>query len=111
MLKLISFIPREKIINIVFVLTEQQLGTLEQVNLATAQNDRARALGHLGDCYDALGDFEEGIKCHEKHLQLAIALQNPRDQERAYCGLGKLSINLKSCQHFQYSLGFFGNRS
>lgn len=41
-----------------------------------------------GDCYDALGDFEEGIKCHERHLQLAIALQNPRDQERAYCGLG-----------------------
>lgn len=93
------------------VLTEQQLGTLEQVNLATAQNDRARALGHLGDCYDALGDFEEGIKCHEKHLQLAIALQNPRDQERAYCGLGKYSINYHICHHFQYSYCFYGNRS
>ncbi|XP_053669314.1 tetratricopeptide repeat protein 28 [Anopheles marshallii] len=68
---------------------EQQLGTLEQVNTPTAQHDRARALGHLGDCYDALGDYHtEAIKCHERHLQLAIALQSPRDQERAYRGLG-----------------------
>lgn len=67
---------------------ELQLGTLEQVNLATAQHDRARAFGLLGDCYDALGDIEESINWHEKYLQLAIALQSPRDQERAYCGLG-----------------------
>lgn len=39
---------------------EQQLGTLERVNSSTAQLDRARALGHLADCYDALNDFEEG---------------------------------------------------
>ncbi|XP_037935520.1 tetratricopeptide repeat protein 28 [Teleopsis dalmanni] len=67
---------------------EQQLGTLERVNLPTTQHDRARALGHLGDCYDALGDYEEGIKCHDRHLQLATALQSFRDQERAYRGLG-----------------------
>ncbi|XP_055633248.1 tetratricopeptide repeat protein 28 isoform X2 [Toxorhynchites rutilus septentrionalis] len=68
---------------------EQQLGTLEQVNTPTAQHDRARALGHLGDCYDALGDYHaEAIKCHERHLALAIALQSARDQERAYRGLG-----------------------
>ncbi|KAI8120441.1 Tetratricopeptide repeat protein 28 [Lucilia cuprina] len=67
---------------------EQQLGTLERVNLPTTQHDRARALGHLGDCYDALGDYEEGIKCHERHLQLATSLQSFRDQERAYRGLG-----------------------
>nr|XP_019548082.2 tetratricopeptide repeat protein 28 isoform X1 [Aedes albopictus] len=68
---------------------EQQLGTLEQVNTPTAQHDRARALGHLGDCYDALGDYHaEAIKCHDRHLALAIALQSPRDQERAYRGLG-----------------------
>lgn len=68
---------------------EQQMGTLERVNLPTAQHDRARALGHLGDCYDELGDFEEGVKCHERHLTLAIALQSFRDQERAYRGLGQ----------------------
>lgn len=28
-----------------------------------------------------------GIKCHERHLKLAIALQSLRDQERAYSGL------------------------
>lgn len=60
---------------------------MERVNSSTAQLDRARALGHLADCYDALNDFEEGIKCHERHLKLAIALQSLRDQERAYSGL------------------------
>lgn len=38
------------------------MATLEQVqHLTTANADRARALGHLADCYDALGDYEEGI--------------------------------------------------
>lgn len=44
---------------------EQQLGTLERVNSSTAQLDRARALGHLADCYDALNDFEEGTQLIE----------------------------------------------
>lgn len=77
---------------------EQQLGTLEQVNLPTKQHDQARALGLLGDCYDSLSDFEEGIKCHERHLQLAIALQSARDQERAYCGLGHSHKSLGNLQ-------------
>ncbi|XP_073830293.1 tetratricopeptide repeat protein 28 [Musca autumnalis] len=67
---------------------EQQLGTLERVNQPTTQHDRARALGHLGDCYDALGDYEEAIKCHERHLQLATSLQSLRDQEKAYRSMG-----------------------
>lgn len=68
---------------------EQQLATLEQVvNSLMVQTDRTRALGHLGDCFDALGDFEEAVKCHEKHLQAATAILSPRDQERAYRGLG-----------------------
>lgn len=45
---------------------EQQLGTLERVNSSTAQLDRARALGHLADCYDALNDFEEGNLSKDK---------------------------------------------
>lgn len=77
---------------------EQQLGTLEQVNTSTVQHDRARALGHLGDCYDALGDFEEAIKCHERHLALATALQSHRDQERAYRGLGHSHKSLGNLQ-------------
>lgn len=66
------------------------MATLEQVevSLPTVQHDRSRALGHLGDCYDALGDYEEAIKCHERHLQLSTALSSFRDQEIAYRGLG-----------------------
>ena len=45
---------------------EQQLATLEQLSSATAVIDKGRALGNLGDCYDALGDYEEAIKCHEQ---------------------------------------------
>ncbi|KAH8274342.1 hypothetical protein KR044_003232, partial [Drosophila immigrans] len=68
---------------------EAQLGTLERVSLPSTQADRARALGHLGDCYAALGDFEEALKCHDRQLQLALGLASHRDQERAYRGLGQ----------------------
>ncbi|ALC48168.1 CG43163 [Drosophila busckii] len=68
---------------------EAQLGTLERVSLPSTPADRARALGHLGDCYAALGDYEEALKCHERQLQLALGLANHRDQERAYRGLGQ----------------------
>uniref|UniRef100_A0A1B0CKC6 Putative g-alpha gtpase interaction protein n=1 Tax=Lutzomyia longipalpis TaxID=7200 RepID=A0A1B0CKC6_LUTLO len=67
---------------------EQQLAALERISTAQAQHDRTRALGHLGDCYDALGDYDNAIKCHERHLQLAIAMQSFRDQDLAYRGLG-----------------------
>ncbi|XP_059614849.1 tetratricopeptide repeat protein 28 [Phlebotomus argentipes] len=67
---------------------EQQLASLDRINTAQAQHDRTRALGHLGDCYDALGDYDNAIKCHERHLQLAIAMQSFRDQDLAYRGLG-----------------------
>ncbi|KAH8380456.1 hypothetical protein KR009_010766, partial [Drosophila setifemur] len=67
---------------------EAQLGTLERVSLPSTQSDRARALGHLGDCYAALGDYEEALKCHDRQLQLALGLASHRDQERAYRGLG-----------------------
>ncbi|KAH8270576.1 hypothetical protein KR018_012028 [Drosophila ironensis] len=68
---------------------EAQLGTLERVSLPSTQADRSRALGHLGDCYAALGDYEEAIKCHDRQLQLALGLSSHRDQERAYRGLGQ----------------------
>lgn len=70
---------------------EQQMGTLEQVNNSvTQQNDRARALFHLGSCYEQLADYEEAIKCYQNQLTLAIQLQSFRDQERAY--RGKISL-------------------
>lgn len=42
----------------------------------------------MGDCYDALGDFDEAVKCHEQHLAIGLKLKSARDQERAYRGLG-----------------------
>lgn len=66
----------------------QQLAILERVNTPTCQLDKARALGSLGDCYDALGDPDEAAKYHEQHLAAALKLDNKREQERAYRGLG-----------------------
>lgn len=68
---------------------EQQLATLEPLTTGTALLDKARALGNLGDCYEALGDLEEAIKCHEQQLTAATKLKSIRDQERAYRGLGR----------------------
>lgn len=68
---------------------EQQLATLEPLTSATALLDKARALGNLGDCYEALGDPEEAVKCHEQQLSLATKLRLVKDQERAYRGLGR----------------------
>ncbi|XP_072934461.1 uncharacterized protein [Epargyreus clarus] len=80
---------------------EQQLAILERVNTPTCQLDKARALGSLGDCYDALGDPDEAAKCHEQHLAAALKLDNAREQERAYRGLG---LSHKSVGNLQQAL-------
>ncbi|XP_063541411.1 tetratricopeptide repeat protein 28 isoform X1 [Cydia strobilella] len=80
---------------------EQQLAILERVNSPTCQLDKARALGSLGDCYDALGDPDEAAKYHEQHLTAALKLDNSREQERAYRGLG---LSHKSVGNLQQAL-------
>ncbi|KAL4711798.1 hypothetical protein ACJJTC_005967 [Scirpophaga incertulas] len=80
---------------------EQQLAILERVNTPTCQLDKARALGSLGDCYDALGDPDEAVKYHEQHLASALKLDNKREQERAYRGLG---LSHKSIGNLQQAL-------
>ncbi|XP_063923669.1 tetratricopeptide repeat protein 28 isoform X2 [Zophobas morio] len=77
---------------------EQQLATLERLSSATAQLDKGRAFGNLGDCYDALGDPEEAAKCHEQYLAIALKLKGVRDQERAYRGLGQAQKALSNLQ-------------
>ncbi|XP_050353102.1 tetratricopeptide repeat protein 28 [Nymphalis io] len=80
---------------------EQQLAILERVNTPTCHLDKARALGSLGDCYDALGDPDEAAKYHEQHLAAALKLDNTREQERAYRGLG---LSHKSVGNLQQAL-------
>ncbi|XP_026314209.1 tetratricopeptide repeat protein 28 isoform X2 [Hyposmocoma kahamanoa] len=80
---------------------EQQLAILERVSTPTCQLDKARALGSLGDCYDALGDPDEAAKYHEQHLAAALKLNNAREQERAYRGLG---LSHKSVGNLQQAL-------
>ncbi|CAH1107767.1 unnamed protein product [Psylliodes chrysocephalus] len=77
---------------------EQQLATLERLSSPTAQLDKGRAFGSLGDCYDALGDPEEAVKCHEQYLAISLKLKSPRDQERAYRGLGQSQRSLSNLQ-------------
>ena len=46
--------------------------SIEQLSTTTALVDTGRAFGNLGDCYDALGDSEEVIKCHEQVNHFAV---------------------------------------
>ncbi|XP_023318529.1 tetratricopeptide repeat protein 28 [Trichogramma pretiosum] len=68
---------------------EQQLLTLEPQTTQTAMLDKVQALGNLGDCFEALGDTHEAVKCHEQELNGAVQLRSLKDQERAYGGLGR----------------------
>ncbi|XP_045466436.1 tetratricopeptide repeat protein 28 [Harmonia axyridis] len=77
---------------------EQQLATLERLSTPTAQLDKGRAFGSLGDCYEALGDPEEASKCHEQYLAIALKLTSAKDQERAYRGLGQSQKSLGNLQ-------------
>ena len=61
---------------------------LLQVTSSSVQLDRGRAHGNLGDCYEALGDFDEAVRCHEQYLAIAQTANSIGDQDRAYRGLG-----------------------
>lgn len=77
---------------------EQQLATLEPLTSGTVLADKAQALGNLGDCYEALGDPHEAIKCHEQQLAAALRLRSVREQEKAYRGLGRAKEAAGDCQ-------------
>ncbi|CAL8082559.1 unnamed protein product [Orchesella dallaii] len=50
--------------------------------------EKGRAYGNLGDCFSALNDFEEAIRCHDRSLQISLKTPSLRDQERTYRALG-----------------------
>ena len=47
---------------------------LLQITGPSVVQDRGRAYGNLGDCYEALGDFEEAVRCHEQYLAIAQSI-------------------------------------
>ena len=65
---------------------------------ATGTKEKARALGSLGDCFDALGDYNQSVKYHEQFLGLALETGSLRDQDKAYRGLGLANKNLGNLQ-------------
>jgi tetratricopeptide (TPR) repeat protein len=66
---------------------------------AAVIKEKARALGSLGDCFDALGDYNQSVKYHEQFLGLALAEGGSlRDQDKAYRGLGLANKNLGNLQ-------------
>ncbi|KAL3206881.1 hypothetical protein MRX96_039839 [Rhipicephalus microplus] len=79
---------------------EQQLALLEQLGSSSSTLlDKGRAYGSLGECYDALGDPEGSGQVPravpEHRHQGAVS---PRDQERAYRGLGSSYRSLGNLQ-------------
>ena len=76
---------------------ESQLRSLEKTTKAGAK-EKARVLGNLGDCYDALGLLGQSVGYHEQFLALALKSRSLRDQDRAYRGLGNTQRNLGNLQ-------------
>ena len=76
---------------------ESQLRSLEKTTKAGAK-EKARVLGNLGDCYDALGLLGQSVGYHEQFLALALKTRSLRDQDRAYRGLGNTQRNLGNLQ-------------
>ncbi|XP_074640463.1 tetratricopeptide repeat protein 28-like isoform X2 [Tubulanus polymorphus] len=77
---------------------EQQLAMLAQAISPNVLYDEGRAFGNLGDCYEALGDYEESVKCHDQFLTISQKVSNIPGQERAYRGLGNAHRALGNLQ-------------
>ncbi len=67
---------------------EQQIALLDQFEstIKCHNNRKAKSHCHLGDCYHALNDYDEAIKCFANYLSLSTSTE---DQEKAYRSLGK----------------------
>ena len=60
--------------------------------------EKGRAFGHLGNCYEALTDFEEAAKCHEQYLSHSLKSKSVKDQDKAYRELGQAYKHLGNLQ-------------
>ena len=76
---------------------ESQLKSLDNSAKAGIK-EKARVLGNLGDCYDAMGNLHQSVKFHEQFLNMSLKSKNLRDQDKAYRGLGLTHKNLGNFQ-------------
>ena len=76
---------------------ESQLKSLDNSAKAGVK-EKARVLGNLGDCHDALGNLHQSVKYHEQFLTLSLKSKCLRDQDKAYRGLGLTNKNLGNLQ-------------
>ncbi|GAB1599212.1 tetratricopeptide repeat protein 28-like isoform X1 [Argonauta hians] len=79
-------------------LFEQQLSMLEQLHGNKVLVEKGKAFGNLSECYEALGDFEESVKCHDQYLIVSQATNSLVDQDKAYRGLGNAHRALGNLQ-------------
>ncbi|CAI9715780.1 repeat 28 [Octopus vulgaris] len=79
-------------------LFEQQLSMLEQLHGNKVLVEKGKAFGNLSECYEALGDFEESVKCHDQYLVVSQATNSLVDQDKAYRGLGNAHRALGNLQ-------------
>eukprot|EP00057_Strongylocentrotus_purpuratus_P029870 XP_780072.4 PREDICTED: tetratricopeptide repeat protein 28 [Strongylocentrotus purpuratus] len=81
---------------------EEQLGALEQVGGNVVLQNRASAFANLAECYEALNDLEEAIKCYEQYLLIAQSIRNLEEQDKAYHGLGNVHRSLGNLQQASF---------
>ncbi|XP_065197452.1 tetratricopeptide repeat protein 28-like isoform X1 [Sycon ciliatum] len=65
---------------------------------------QAQQLGHMGTCYQQLGDYEKAVTCHQKHLHLAQRLKLPAEQCKA---CEKLSLAYSSNLNFSAAMASY----
>ena len=62
------------------------------------QEDEGSAYGNLGNAYQSLGDFQQAIQYHQKHLEIAKDLRDRAGEGRAYGNLGNAYQSLGDFQ-------------
>ncbi|XP_063965806.1 tetratricopeptide repeat protein 28-like isoform X1 [Lytechinus pictus] len=81
---------------------EEQLGALEQLGGNMVLQNRASAFANLAECYEALNDLEEAVKCYEQYLLIAQSIRNLEEQDKAYHGLGNVHRSLGNLQQASF---------
>jgi len=92
---------------------EQQLVALDQAGSSSKNKnldlERGRAFGNLGSCYEALGNYEDAVECHEHYLEQSLKTKSVKDQDRAYRELGQAHKSLGNLQQALVMKSYISN--